>query len=166
MVDFIKDKSLKAMIDFGLEYARDHFDGDELLMPTWLAVTEDDKLLVYATPYDNDTAKNYITAKLREEFKKNKVDRYCHISEAWVVHYEKGQYEMEGCDLQPSKHPRRIEVLLVQGAKRGHAKEMYAKFEIIRPANQPAHLSEPKIEVMDASSGRMTKMLGEPTPYN
>lgn len=164
MKDIIQDKSLRALIDHAIEYAQHMFDGDHEMLPTWLAVTNDDQLLMYCTPYDGEGSKDAVVYLLRKEFKDKNVDRYCHIAEAWVVAFKDDAEYNASKGVMPSQHPDRREILMVNGGKRGEPYEMHAVCNILRTADGPAWLSPMELQDYDGMSGRMTNMLEGTTP--
>lgn len=131
--------------------------GKDEVRPTFLAILENGDRHIYFTPWGSDDEKDAVFKYIRLELKtKSEIYIYVFISEVWAV---KGVKKGDLMDLPPSKHPRRIEALMVDGWTRpGEHVSLMAE------VNSDRKVLEPDSEFTDSISSGCAVNLFEVIP--
>ncbi len=148
------EETLRDFLDTEVEIARKMFakQGHVNLMFVGQNA-QGERLPIQAITY-NDYDKDRAAMMVRKAFLDFQAVRYAVISEAWLLVLKEGTPTPE---TRPSKHPDRIEAVMVQAADRTPI-GVSAQMRIIRTGNT-AILSAPVINE-GPSQGRFTNLLG------
>ena len=113
-------------------------------------IGESDEGIYFAvTPWSNERERDLMLGGVRRLFRKNKVKRYLHVSEAWLGH---------NLDTQPSKDPGRQEALIIVGVDKAAKIKRIRMFQIKRLPDGSRLLEEEdnkEIEKIDGDSLRI-----------
>lgn len=92
-------------------------DKDAELIPTWVMATERGQVVVMATPFDGEGAKDLICLAVRKFMQEANVVRYAFTSEAWVAKTTKESWDA-GDHRPPSEREDRVEIVMFIAADR------------------------------------------------
>jgi hypothetical protein len=162
----MSEKQLRDLITFASEFCDRQFAAKGVIYPRWHAVTSSGEQFYETSPLlDKDLA----VAMIRALFDLRDVVRYVFIDEAWTLSRmvqpgEEAKVQREGL----SKHPDRVEVVMISGEDRECGQLMLHR-NIIRPAKGKPYLGPllsldelpfmPQGGHVDQSEGRMVGLL-------
>jgi hypothetical protein len=133
----MSEKQLRELIAFTSGQCDKIFARTGVIYPMWHAITSAGESFIETPRFDD---KDVAVAMIRALFDLKDVVRYVFIDEAWTLHRmiqpdEEEKIWREGL----SKHPDRVEVVMIQGEDRDYG-QIVAQRAIIRPAKGRAYL--------------------------
>jgi hypothetical protein len=133
----MSEKQLRDLIEFASRFCDRHFADHGVIYPLWHAVTSKGETLIERPACDD---KDLSVAMIRALFDLADVVRYVFIDEAWTLSRliqpnEEEKIYREGL----SKHPERVEIVMIQGEDRECGQLMVHR-NIIRPPKGKPYL--------------------------
>jgi hypothetical protein len=134
----MSEKQLRDLIAFASDFCDRIFKAKGEIYPMWHAVTSDGKDIPIVSPLED---KDLSVAMIRALFDLRDVVRYVYIDEAWTLSRmvrpdEDEQVRREGI----SKHPDRVEIVMITGEDREYGGQLMAHRNIIRPRKGKPYL--------------------------
>lgn len=152
---------LQELFETATKIAHALFEHDHEVLPMWHIVKDDGTHALIPTPWASDDEKDRTIDALRDIFKKEHVQRYAFICEAWSVLASDRRQAQDVIDKRPSQHPDRREVLRVTAEER-NGKTLSGMYYILRPEHGPPKLSPFHQDPPDLeTSGRLTGLFVE-----
>jgi hypothetical protein len=152
----MSEAQLRAMIDLVSEAAERRFKECGYVAPVWYAITADGEQLAMTPPTPD---KDFNAVLIRAAFEAADVVRYVFIDEAWTLSKPIGDLDLEKVEREGlSKHPDRVEVVLITGEDID-AGQIMGHRAIIRPKGGKPHLGPLVMDNYTRSEGRMVGLL-------
>lgn len=153
--------TLEELLTKTVEFAKQIFDGDDQIIPTWFGETRGGEMVCISTPFDSEMSKNLSVMAVKKLFKEREVVRYIFMSEAWVASRPTAEAAR---GVVPSEDPDRKEIVMFNGE--GDGQRVHAFMPIIRPEDGEATLGEITGRDFTNLQGRMTGILYEGSIIN
>jgi hypothetical protein len=125
-------------------------------MPTWVLVDAEDRMDIVGTPWASDVQKHFFVKKMREKMRKDKIQAYSLVTEAWAAIAPRG-WEPGEPIVPPSERVDREEVVIVC-ASDGRETE-WRQWTIRRDATERVVALEPRESGSGSFGGWMSELL-------
>lgn len=124
--------TLEKMIGLALQQAERVLIGTkEELVPSWLLVTGEGKVEIFATPWRNTQEKHLTVAAMREVMSNRQCTAYSLLTEAWYSRLPASEAGKEYTGPPPSERPDRQEAVVVTAANHW-GQTVFRQWEIVR----------------------------------
>jgi hypothetical protein len=148
---------LRDLFALSAEYAAKIFRETGEVLAMWHAVDGNDENILIATPWQNPGEKHATAKLLRELFRKQRVQRYAFMAEAWSIAAPTREAAISAAG-HVHLHPDRREILAITAEDRdGH--NIMGFYYILRPEHGPAKLSPLQMSDGISSAGAFMGLL-------
>jgi hypothetical protein len=129
----IPELTVARMLELAHGQAQNIIVGNkEQIMPVFMILTGDDKIVFVGTPWDGDDQKDMAVVMLRELMREHKAVAYSFLTEAWVAPQPKGWKISDPRGPAPVDRPDRKEVVLAMATNGTNTQ--YKSWDIVRDA--------------------------------